>query len=152
MGYGGRLCKITGLAYPRSGADGPQRRLCGLFSAFFLWAAAHCQRSAAFIWQAKGEYTDNARRRLCGAAPLGSFYGHRGYVEAGGLLSYGPNFPDLVRRAATFVDKILKGAKPGDLPVEQPTKFKPVINLKTSQTLGLTIPPILLFQAEEVIR
>jgi putative ABC transport system substrate-binding protein len=73
-------------------------------------------------------------------------------VEAGGLLSYGPNFPDLVRRAATFVDKILKGAKPGDLPVEQPTKFELVINLKTSQTLGLTIPPILLFQAEEVIR
>ena len=83
---------------------------------------------------------------------MGSFYGHRGYVEAGGLLSYGPNFPDLVRRAATFVDKILKGAKPGDLPVEQPTQFELVLNLKAAQALGLTLPPSLLFQADEVIR
>jgi ABC-type uncharacterized transport system substrate-binding protein len=81
-----------------------------------------------------------------------AMYGHRGYVEAGGLLSYGPNFAALHRRAATFVEKILKGAKPGDLPVEQPTTFELVINLKTAQTLGLTIPPLLLFQADAVLK
>jgi putative ABC transport system substrate-binding protein len=70
----------------------------------------------------------------------------------GGLMSYGPNFPDLNRRAATYVDKILKGTKPTDLPVEQPTKFEFVVNLKTAKTLGLTIPPTLLFQANEVLK
>jgi putative ABC transport system substrate-binding protein len=73
-------------------------------------------------------------------------------VAAGYLMAYGPSQPDIYRRAATYVDKILTGAKPDDLPVEQPTTFELVINLKTAQTLGLTISPILLFQANEVIR
>jgi putative ABC transport system substrate-binding protein len=85
-------------------------------------------------------------------SPLPAIYSNRGFVDAGGLMSYGTNFDDLYRRAATYVDKILKGASPADLPIEQPTKFDFVINLKTAQALGLTIPPTLLFQADAVIR
>src|SRR5262245_1636273 len=81
---------------------------------------------------------------------LPSIYGQGEYAEAGGLMAYSANFPDLVRRAATFVDKILKGAKPADLPVAQPTKFELVINLKTAKALGLTIPPSLLMRADQV--
>ena len=82
---------------------------------------------------------------------LPAIYSSRGAVEAGGLMSYGPQLRDLFRRAATYVDKILKGAKAGDLPVEQPTKFELAINLKTAKALGLTIPPSLLKRADNVI-
>jgi putative ABC transport system substrate-binding protein len=82
---------------------------------------------------------------------LPTVVGSREYVEAGGLASYGTDFPDLFRRAAVYVDKILKGTKPGDLPIEQPTKFELVINLKTAKALGLTIPPSLLQRADQVI-
>ena len=85
------------------------------------------------------------------AARLPTMHGSREQVEAGGLMSYAANFPDLFRRAADYVDKILRGAKPGDIPVEQPTKFDLIINLKTAKALGLTVPDKLLALADEVI-
>jgi putative tryptophan/tyrosine transport system substrate-binding protein len=85
------------------------------------------------------------------SARLPTMHGSGEYVEAGGLMSYGPNFPDLFRRTADYVDKILRGAKPADIPVEQPTKFALVINLTTAKALGLTIPESFLLRADEVI-
>jgi len=95
------------------------------------------------------------RRQLADLAirsRLPAISGLRENVDAGGLMSYGADFPDLYRRAATYIDKILKGAKPGDLPIEQPSKYLLVINLKTAKALGLTIPPSLLGRADEVIQ
>jgi putative ABC transport system substrate-binding protein len=97
---------------------------------------------------------DIERQRIADLAAknlLPTVYASRNYVDVGGLMSYGPNFADLHRRAASYVDKILKGAKPSDLPVEQPTKFEFVINLKTAKTLGFTVPNSLLINADEVI-
>jgi putative ABC transport system substrate-binding protein len=82
---------------------------------------------------------------------LPAIYQGRGYVKAGGLLSYGPDFGELARQTARFVDKILKGTKPADLPVEQPTKFDLIVNLKAARGLGLAIPPSILARADEVI-
>jgi putative tryptophan/tyrosine transport system substrate-binding protein len=82
---------------------------------------------------------------------LPTIAGWRRYGEAGSLIAYGANVPDLCQRSAAYVDKILKGAKPADLPIEQPTKFELVINLKTAKALGLTIPPSLLLRADQVL-
>jgi len=84
-------------------------------------------------------------------AHIAALYANREFVDAGGLLSYGPNYPGLFRSGANYVDRILRGVKPADLPIEQPTKFELVINLRTAKALGLTIPQSLLARADEVI-
>jgi putative tryptophan/tyrosine transport system substrate-binding protein len=97
----------------------------------------------------------NERTQLAGLAVksrLPTIYDRREFVDDGGLICYGTNFSDLSRRAATYVDKILKGAKPAELPVEQPTKFELIINLKAAKQIGLTIPPNVLARADRVIK
>jgi putative ABC transport system substrate-binding protein len=83
---------------------------------------------------------------------LPAIYDRRGYTDAGGLMAYGPSFPELIHRAAWYVDRILKGAKPAELPIQQPTKFEFVINLKTAKALGITMPPSVLLRADDVIQ
>ena len=117
------------------------------------FTAAIDARAGALLVFASGHLFPNLQRVVDLAAErrLPAMYHLRPYVEAGGLISYGADVDDLWRRAATYVDKILKGANPADLPVEQPTKFDQVINLKCAQALGLSIPPVLLARADEVI-
>ncbi len=111
------------------------------------------RRVDGLLWLDSVLFTTHRARlaKLANTSRRPAIYGYREIVEAGGLMSYGAHFPDLYRRAASYVDKILKGAKPRDLPVEQPTKYEFVINGRTAKTLGLTIPPSLLFRADQVI-
>ena len=116
---------------------------------------AMSRKRADALFGAAGALTTEHRKALVDLAAerrIPAIWGERQFVEAGGLMSYAVNFYDQVRLAATYVDKILKGAKPGDLPVEQPTRFELVINLKTAKALGLTIPQSMLVRANEVIR
>ena len=111
-------------------------------------------RGASALIQLDDVIFTTHRRRIVDYAvksQLAAVYGFREFVDAGGLMSYGPDYPDLYRRAATYMDRIFKGAKPADLPIEQPTKFELVINLKTAKALGLTIPPSVLARADQVI-
>ncbi len=113
-------------------------------------AATRARAGALFIL-ANPLFSTNRIARFAAKSRLPSIYVFSEFVDAGGLVSYGPDRADMYRRAATYVDKILKGAKPGDLPVEQPTKFELVINLKTAKALGITIPRTVLFRADRVI-
>jgi putative ABC transport system substrate-binding protein len=117
------------------------------------FAAMARERIGALVVMADTMFVLHRKRLadLAARSRLPAAYGWREHVEAGGLMSYGPSLSDLFRRGATFVDRILKGAKPGDLPIEQPTKFELVINLKSAKALGLTIPPSLLLRADHVI-
>jgi putative ABC transport system substrate-binding protein len=110
-------------------------------------------RPNAFVTLADG-FLNNSRRPITEFAMkrgLPGVFPERQFAEAGGLMAYGPNLPSHFHQTAAFVDKILKGAKPGDIPMEQPTKFELVINLKTAKALGLTIPQSVLLRADEVI-
>jgi putative ABC transport system substrate-binding protein len=118
------------------------------------FARAKKERAQALITTTGGRINTQQRRVLDFAAKnrLPAIYHYSEFVEAGGLMSYGPDNTDVWRRAADFVDKILKGAKPGDIPVEQPTKFEFIINLKAAKQIGLTIPPNVLARADRVIK
>jgi len=118
-----------------------------------LFAAATRERADALLVFAHAFAFVHRDRiiELAARQRLPTMYGWREFVDVGGLMSYGPNVNAILRRAAGYVDRILKGAKPGDLPIEQPTKFELVINLKTAKALGLTIPPSLLQRADQVI-
>jgi len=115
-------------------------------------AVSRAQAQAVFVLDGPPLFTHRTTfLRLTSQARLPVISGERQYTDEGGLISFGPNYEDQLMRSALYVDKILKGAKPGSLPVEQPTKFTLVIHLKIAKTLGLTIPPSLLARADQVI-
>jgi putative ABC transport system substrate-binding protein len=118
------------------------------------FAAMTKERAAALLVLTDSMFLGQRQRiaNLAARSRLPALYSQREFVDAGGLVSYGPSLVDMFRHAATHVDKILRGAKPGDLPVEQPTKFELVINLKTAKALGITIPKDILLRADEVIK
>ena len=132
-------------------ADRPQAEVRARGAAFSAISHAHAQ---ALVLLGGPPFWTNRTTLLTLAlkARLPAIYGVRSFADEGGLISYGPNFRDMYRRSAGYVDKILKGAKPGDLPIEQPTKFELVVNLKTAKALGITIPESILLRADEVIR
>ena len=116
---------------------------------------AAADRHTGALYVPTSQFFNRHRAKLAELAVknrLSAIYSDRDYVEAGGLMSYGASLADLYRRAATYVDKILKGSKPADLPVEQPTKFEFIINLKAAKQIGLTIPPNVLVRADKVIK
>ena len=117
------------------------------------FAAILARRPGALVVLADRVFLHGRDRIMsfAGQQRLPGVYAYRELVDAGGLMSYGPNYAEMHRQAATYVDRILKGAKPSDLPIQQPTKFEFVVNLKTAKTLGLAIPPALLVAADEVI-
>ena len=134
---------------PREPRASPARRAEDIAPAF---EALKGRAEALFVLPDPLVNTNRVRiNTLALGARLPTMHGLREYVEAGGLMSYGPSVPDQYRRAADYVDKILRGTKPGDIPVEQPTKFDLVINLTTAKALGLTIPESFLSRADEVI-
>src|SRR5712691_11404084 len=139
--------QTLGVQLHRVEARGPE----AFDRAFAAMTSAH---AGALLVLGDAMFFEHRRRliELAATSRLPTMHNVREFVEAGGLICYGVSQPDQWRRAATYVDKILKGAKPADLPVEQPTKFELIINLKTAEALGLTIPPTLLFQADEVIQ
>jgi putative ABC transport system substrate-binding protein len=127
-------------------------RKAGEFEGAFV---AMGRKRAQALFGAAGVLTSEHRRLIVDLAAkrrIPAMWGDREFVDAGGLMSYAVNFDDQIRRAATYVDKILKGVKPGDLPVEQPTRYELIINLKTAKALGLTIPHSLLLRADQVIQ
>jgi putative ABC transport system substrate-binding protein len=138
-----RSLGVALLLLDASGPDGFDR----------AFAAMIKERAGALLVFGDPMFTIHRKRLADLALEIGlpTMYTNRPHVEAGGLMCYGPSFSDLWRRAANYVDKILKGAKPSDLPVEQPTKFELVINLKTAKALGIAVPPTLLARADEVI-
>lgn len=116
--------------------------------------SAMTRERAHAMFGAPGVLTFEHKEVLVGLAAkrrIPAMWGHRQFVDAGGLMSYAVNFYDQIRQSAVYVDKILKGARPGDLPVEQPTRFELVVNLKTAKALGLTIPQSVLLQADQIL-
>jgi putative ABC transport system substrate-binding protein len=138
----------------RSGETCPAVWVRGLRGAEDFAGALNALRGVHGVLNADTPLFVTHRARLVDAVAgsrLPAIYPARAYVEAGGLMSYGPNVPDLWRRAAAYVDKILKGAKPGDLPVEQPATFELVINNRAAKAIGLTIPPSLALRADQIV-